>query len=254
MNEHPDQETKTDNAFSDLNRLNRLLRELDERGLILTLAAFAEDTLGDLLKAFLITGDATGQLLSGFNAPLGTLSARIKMAYALGLITKNQYDDLERLRKIRNEFAHNWEPVSFSDDKISSYIAALNFSSLVKEFPQSHLVKVRDNIAVLLMELRVVSGLINKNAQGAKLIGHHLFAGAVGDFDEQVEHCRKRLAELSGELKGATGDRRRFLIAHYRAAVDRFSIAIHNAPEDRRAEIPRLMAEHRAAARISDTF
>jgi hypothetical protein len=81
---------------------------LDERGLILALAAFAEEALGDLIKAFMIPGSPAKQLLEGGNAPLGTFSARIKMAHSLGLVTKRQYADLDRLRRIRNAFAHNW--------------------------------------------------------------------------------------------------------------------------------------------------
>jgi hypothetical protein len=82
--------------------------------LVLSLAAFAEEALGALLKAFMTPSEATAQLIEGFNAPLGTFSSRIKAAYAIGLITKEQFLDLERLRKIRNEFAHSWKPTRVS--------------------------------------------------------------------------------------------------------------------------------------------
>jgi hypothetical protein len=88
MSEPVNDEAGKDEVFGDLNRLTRILGQLDERGLVLALAAFAEQALGDLIEAFLIPGDPTKQLLEGFNAPLGTFSARIRMAYSLGLITK----------------------------------------------------------------------------------------------------------------------------------------------------------------------
>jgi hypothetical protein len=47
-----------------------MLRNLDDRGLVLSLAAFAEDALGSLLREFMIPSEATKQLLEGFNAPL----------------------------------------------------------------------------------------------------------------------------------------------------------------------------------------
>lgn len=118
MTSEPVDLTEVDEAFGDLNRLQRIMRDLDERGLILSLSTFAEEALGDLIGAFLISGESTKQLLNGFNAPLGTFSARIKMAYSLGLITRPQREDLDRLRRIRNEFAHTWEPVTFTAQKL----------------------------------------------------------------------------------------------------------------------------------------
>ena len=56
-----------------------------ERGQVLISAAMIDDLLLRTLAAFLIEGGSADKLLSGFNAPLGTLSARIELAAALGL-------------------------------------------------------------------------------------------------------------------------------------------------------------------------
>ena len=79
------------------------------------MAAFAEDILGQLIGSYLLDVKAAEDLLYGFNPPLGTLSARIKAGYALGVISEPQFSDLEHLRKIRNEFAHNWDRCSFDN-------------------------------------------------------------------------------------------------------------------------------------------
>jgi DNA-binding MltR family transcriptional regulator len=50
-------------------------------------------------------------LLFGFNAPLGTFSARTKAAYVMGLIERKEYEEINIIRKIRNEFGHNWKDV-----------------------------------------------------------------------------------------------------------------------------------------------
>jgi DNA-binding MltR family transcriptional regulator len=243
MSNDTNYQPEKDEVFGDLNRLQRILDQLDERGLILALAAFAEEALGDLIRAFLIPGETAAQLLDGFNAPLGTFSARTKMAYSLGLITKRQYEDLDHVRRIRNEFAHRWEPTSFVDQKIASHISALSFSSLDDDFPASSLDKVRTSIGLLLMELRSTTSQIKKHGRRAKLLGRHLIAGVVGGLDEQIAECRKRLTELAQELTHASGERRRFLLAARYRWEGKLEIVRLSAPRERRDEIRNLQAE-----------
>jgi len=71
---NPHQEPYVD----ELNSLFESLHEHDDRGLVLTIAAFAEDTLERLLLDYLRGPAQANELINGFNAPLGTFSARIK--------------------------------------------------------------------------------------------------------------------------------------------------------------------------------
>lgn len=117
------------NEEAELDSLNRFLRLIggqDDRAMVLSLAAFIEDTLGRLLLAYLRDCKASRDLVEGFNAPLGTLSSRIKTAYAFGLVTEEQFRDMEVLRKIRNLFAHDWEGVSLERSDIASMIGQLS--------------------------------------------------------------------------------------------------------------------------------
>ncbi|MBR1267227.1 hypothetical protein JQ629_06870 [Bradyrhizobium sp. AUGA SZCCT0222] len=243
MSEAKNAEADKDLVFGNLNRLSRILGQLDERGLILALAAFAEEALGDLIEAFLISGDPAKRLLEGFNAPLGTFSARIMMAYSLGLVTKRQRADLDRLRRIRNEFAHNWEPTSFSDRKIADHIKALHFSSMDDHFPTSPIEKVRTSLGSLLVELRSTTNQITKRGHQAKLIGEHLIAGVVGELHDQIAICRKRLVEIAEELESACGERRRFLLQIRHQWEGKLEIVRLNAPKERQSEIKNVQAE-----------
>src|SRR5260370_36908559 len=54
-----------------------------ERGAALAAAAFLDDLLQRTLAAFLLNTETAFNLLVGFNAPLGTLSARIAAAHAM---------------------------------------------------------------------------------------------------------------------------------------------------------------------------
>ena len=58
------------------------LKAESERGQVLISAAMIDDLLLRTLVAFLIEGGSADKLLTGFNAPIGTLSARIEMTAA----------------------------------------------------------------------------------------------------------------------------------------------------------------------------
>jgi len=234
-------ETEKEDVFSDLNRLNSMLADLDERALILSLAAFAEEALRDLIQAYLMPGESADKLLDGFNAPLGTFSARLRMADALGLLTPHQASDFDRLRKIRNEFAHNWLPVSFTDQNIASHIQALNFHSLDDHFPETPGEKVRTSISTLLLEIRLTTSQTRQRG-GAVLRGQHILAGVPGDLDEQMKKCRRRLIEIRDELHVAKGDRRRFLLASKHRWEGKLEIVRLNAG-GRNAEVRAIQAE-----------
>lgn len=103
-----------------------LVKTQDDYAMVLSFATFAEDTLGRLLIAYLRDCTATTDLIDGFNAPLGTFSARIKASYSIGLVTKQQFDDLEILRRVRNKFAHNWEEMSLEKGEIKAMLGKLS--------------------------------------------------------------------------------------------------------------------------------
>jgi mannitol operon repressor len=97
-----------------------------ERGAALA-AAFLDDLLSGVFLAFLIPNDSGHALLDGFNAPLGTLSARIAACHAMGLISEDEFRESEIVRKARNEFAHKVK-MSFLNDRVRSLCAAMKYS------------------------------------------------------------------------------------------------------------------------------
>jgi hypothetical protein len=214
-----------DEIFGGINLLTKSLHDLDDRGLVLSLSAFAEDALGSLLKAFMIPSEAASQLLEGFNAPLGTFSARIKASYAFGLITKDQFHDLERLRKIRNEFAHTWQPTALSQPKMAAQIKAMNYSRLDDHFPETLADKVRSSMYCLLVELRSATHQIAKRGTQALLIGNHLMRGFGGeDFQSQLQEARKELLNIQQKLQNTEGEKREFYSGLLGRFLDRISV------------------------------
>ena len=107
--------------------LDDLNRE-SERGAVLISVSYLERQLKEIVSAFLCEGEASDHLLEGFNAPLGTLAARAAAAAALGLISGREYRELEAIRKIRNQFAHDHR-TRFSDQGVVDRCQNLAFSA-----------------------------------------------------------------------------------------------------------------------------
>lgn len=109
--------------FKDYPNMQDYLPYLEElgkespRGKVLISTGFMEQVLKEILCAFLMENKVAEELFEGGNAPLGTFSARTKLAFTLGLISEKEFQDLDLIRKIRNEFAHNVK-ASFDDPAI----------------------------------------------------------------------------------------------------------------------------------------
>lgn len=161
----------------ELNSLLESLHEHDDRSLILTMAAFAEDTLELLLINYLREPKQARELVNGFNAPLGTFSARIKAAFVLGLMRKDHYQTLELFRKIRNRFAHNWDGVSLDRQDIKDLVNQLSLTKRQKYLDDvgdtcelSARARVSEKISDVLIDLRMLAKMLHKKGVKAPLL------------------------------------------------------------------------------------
>jgi len=112
-------------AFPNMNQFAEFLQQFNEessRGVVLTSAAYLDTILENTLLAFLIEDHASEMLVSEGNAPLQTFGGRIRACYALGLIREVDYQVLDIVRRIRNEFAHNWRRASFNNQQVRDLI------------------------------------------------------------------------------------------------------------------------------------
>jgi DNA-binding MltR family transcriptional regulator len=103
-------------------------KETDRAAVILA-GSIADELLRTLLAARLVpVTSSCDELFDGANAPLGTFSSRIEMAYRVGQISVKFARDLHLIRKIRNEFAHNIHGCSFEDARVRSRVTELSNS------------------------------------------------------------------------------------------------------------------------------
>jgi hypothetical protein len=144
----------------------------------LTGAALLDRELGALLHAFFIAEPSVVKaLLDGGMAPLGSFSAKTRIAFALGLISKAEYSDLNLVRAVRNEFAHNPFTTTFDVQTIS---VRCKMFALDKWASPARRKTPRDSF------LRLMSHL------GSRLGGRR----------HNVERCRPRANERSVEELG----------------------------------------------------
>lgn len=107
--------------------IQSLLKESD-RGCVILGAAMLDELLEELLTSFCRQApqdvkSSVKPLFRGF-APLSTFSARIQVAYALGILPNHVRDDLEIIRRIRNDCAHDWEQLDFSEPRFAQRLDA----------------------------------------------------------------------------------------------------------------------------------
>jgi hypothetical protein len=90
-----------------------------DRGCALLASAYLDDLLAQLLVAHLVDSPTTSTRVVGQSGPLGAFSARIDMAFLLGLIGRGAHHDLHMIRKIRNLFAHRPFSLAFSSPPVA---------------------------------------------------------------------------------------------------------------------------------------
>lgn len=101
-----------------------------DRGAVILVASLLDIQLESMLRMFLVPDTSrTDDLFEGAMAPLSNFSSKILMAYRLGLISNKFARDLNLIRRIRNEFAHNIHGCSFDHSSVKSRVYELAKSS-----------------------------------------------------------------------------------------------------------------------------
>lgn len=113
----------SDAELEDLFNFLRELRHETDRGLALVSAAVIDENLAQILGAFFQDDREAAQRILGVDprreAALSSFSARADAAFALGLIERQEYDEIGLIRRIRNEFAHARHGLRFDTSDIA---------------------------------------------------------------------------------------------------------------------------------------
>lgn len=95
------------------------------RGSALFAGSYLESILEKVLRGKLIGSEKHLNELLSFNGAIGSFSNKINVSYSIGLISKDILNDLNIIRKIRNEFGHSANIIDFEDAKISGLCNSL---------------------------------------------------------------------------------------------------------------------------------
>lgn len=159
----------TEPEFQQLGHFLSEFNKESDRGAALVAASMLDERLEDILSTFLVDTPTSEGLLHGFNAPLGTFSARAATAHSLGLIQENEFDEITVIRKIRNEFGHGWKTISFESGRIADLCRQLPWLGPA-EHEAGATARARFNaaIAVLLIDLLWRARLVAKERRKLK--------------------------------------------------------------------------------------
>jgi len=113
--------------------LEEFSKETDRAAVILT-SSLIENTLTTLLKNYLIQiSTRNDELFDGPTALLSNFNSKIQFTYRLGLISQKFAHDLNIIRKIRNDFAHNIYGSNLEEGVVKNRLTTLIYSSDILE-------------------------------------------------------------------------------------------------------------------------
>lgn len=122
---------------------NRVLEHLNAGKTVRSFLMAAVDLLAEALNILVVqifrkddyaVKYAVEPLLVG-DGPLSELSVRLKLVYALGVITRHEYEDAELLMALREELNHDGTEYRFTDDEISGHLVNCIVSMNYRQYP-----------------------------------------------------------------------------------------------------------------------
>ena len=161
-----DDKEKAFQILIDLKEYFRLLRKETDRGCAMIVAAHLDEKLGELLRHSMIPDESYAKEISRFfgpDEPLG-FAARIKLAHYLNLTSKQVRQDLDTIRKIRNDFAHKLEFEDFNTSSIKDRCLNLQHDMLDSQSPRERFINTACVIIVFI-------DFLTKHGPGGMILG-----------------------------------------------------------------------------------
>ena len=112
--------------FDCFKAFNSSLSEESDRARVIVVACWIEEFLKVKLMNEFSKGNAKARKeLFSANGPFATFSAKINAAFCAGWIDSDVHHDIQIIRKLRNIFAHSYDPASLDEEEIRNLIQSL---------------------------------------------------------------------------------------------------------------------------------
>lgn len=107
------------------------LKDESDRGCVLVVGSMVEQVIEEhISRRILPPVKKTGELVGRGSKPIATFSAKIDLAYALGLFPEEEWRIYHQLRELRNTCAHEIQQQHFNADHFSARVSnIINASS-----------------------------------------------------------------------------------------------------------------------------
>jgi DNA-binding MltR family transcriptional regulator len=143
------------NRIEAAKKLVDLLDKESDRGCCLLAVSFLDNEVKLLLENKLVGSEKQKKEIFGLNGALGTFSSRVNLSYSIGLISRQISDDINIIRKIRNDFGHNYNYLDFETDEIKNKILGLNYNFHKKDEYTSRK-RFIDAVTIILSEIHEI--------------------------------------------------------------------------------------------------
>ncbi len=157
---------------------------VDSRLMIIISASRIDDLLKGLLQKVMVHQPGTSDSLLDSDRPLGSFSARIALAYRLGLVDRDFESFLQSIRRLRNDAAHSSEHIDLSTsphvDRVNHLHSLASKAPMWNFLPKEELIAKTDPartlrasiiFGVLSLEVAMLSA---KHFDHAQICGFHL--------------------------------------------------------------------------------
>ena len=114
-------------------RFRASLTSESDRGCALLAAAYLDSELEKLLDKLFVNNASVKKEMLDQSRPLSSFSAKIDMAYLLGLLGPKAHRDLHLIRKVRNEFGHVPVELNFDNQEIKNRCGELYHDGLIEK-------------------------------------------------------------------------------------------------------------------------
>jgi hypothetical protein len=115
--------------------IDNLFQEIafgSDRATAIVLAAFVEDHLTHFIRSRLVKDDRLQQKMLGPGGACGDFGTKINLAYLFGFYSAPGWKELDTIRRIRNDFAHNLRINRFGTASIKDRCANLSLWQKLK--------------------------------------------------------------------------------------------------------------------------